>query len=255
MKKRLFATVAGLILATGVIAGVSSLSIEMRTAGPDTYADGTAVLPGETYLLVYCEEGCPFEGIYNDGSLVETASNRVAFAWQTTEPGRCSYIPVSYGEADYPKGGSWMIVLLDTRDSEGRVGGLCVGVGAGAAAEAGSVQSANTLTSITTESGGVSASGAAYARSNTPRAVITALKADEDKVNLRFKNFDTGVSYTVESTADLSNGQWIPVADRIDARSRPVLAGADGTPELSADVPLDNNATARFFRVVVPNVK
>ena len=101
----------------------------------------------------------------------------------------------------------------------------------------------------------VQASGPAYARAGTPPAVITALRPQGETLNLRFKNFANNVSYTVEGTEDLASGVWTPVVERIDANTRPVLAGADGAPELSADVPAAGNAAARFFRVVVPNVK
>lgn len=255
MKKAFIVTATVALLTAGVLAeAVTGLSIVMSTPGPDTYADGTAVLAGETYLLVYCNAGSDFAGVYNDGTLVETLNNRIAFAWQTETPGQCSYIPVSYRETDYPAGGSWMIVLLDTRDAQGRVGGLCVGVGAGAATSSSSVQSMNTMSSVSAEGSAVQASSAAYAHKDTPKAIITALKPEGDKVGLRFKNFADNVSYTVESTTDLASGQWVKVADRIDSASRPVLAGADGAPEISAEVPVTGSASTRFFRVVVPNV-
>ena len=73
MKKTL-SMVSGLLLALsvfGVEEGLKQLTLAISTPGPDTYADGTPVLVGESYLLVYANQGATFQGLYMDGTLVD----------------------------------------------------------------------------------------------------------------------------------------------------------------------------------------
>ncbi len=71
-----------LTFASAILAAVSLYAantgdaalMEFYTSGPDTYADGSAVLEGETYLFVYVPAGQTFGGIDTQGNLVD-ASN------------------------------------------------------------------------------------------------------------------------------------------------------------------------------------
>jgi len=250
----------------GVLMGASALTaavpmwVDMATPGPDTYADGTPVLVGESYLLVHVAKDKEFGGLFMDGTLVDSKNNTIVFRWQTEAAGRCSLIPVQYA-ADKYVDGSWVIVVLDTRKVDGTVGGVMVAQGAtvktGVASQA-SPSSGTVLNAAPASPAGgaasLAAAGQVYVDALTPSPVITAVEPAGSTVNLRFKNIADNVSYKVESTADLSSGQWQTVAERIDKKTGTVLMGAGGVEELKSSINVSGNNNVRFFRVMGPPV-
>ena len=69
--------VAGMAVAS--FAAVDDTLISFSTPGPDKYADGTDVLPGEVYALVWSADG-QFDGIKADGTTVDPADKVVLLA-------------------------------------------------------------------------------------------------------------------------------------------------------------------------------
>ena len=257
MKKAL-SMVSGLLLAASVFGadGLSQLTLSISTPGPDCYADGTQVLVGETYLLVYVKQGATFQGLYMDGTLVDAENNRIAAKAFAVEGAKCGYTPIQYPATMFPEGGSWVIVLLDTRKADGTVGGLVAGVGSGTAAGAASALS----TSLNSVGGGADGSVApalnvtapTLALANLPQPEITAvLPKAGGAVDVRFKNISDKALYNVQSTTDLA-GEWQTVASRVQVSSQNIVQGADGA-ELPATVQVPTTDTVRFFKVVVPN--
>ena len=258
MKKTL-SMVSGLLLAASVFGadGLEQLTLSISTPGPDTYADGTQVLVGETYLLVYVKQGATFQGLFTDGTLVDPENNKIATKAFAVEGAKCGYTPIQYPAALFPEGGSWVIVLLDTRKADGMVGGLVAGVGSGAATGAASALS----TSLNSVGGGAAGSGAAptlnvsaptLALANTPQPEITAvLPKAGGAVDVRFKNISDKALYNVQSATDLA-GEWQTVATRVQASSQNIVQGANGA-ELPAAVQVPAADKVRFFKVVVPN--
>lgn len=114
MKKIMF-LITGL-LATAAFAGMNNVVVTFSTQGPDKYADGSTVLDGECYALVWTPDGAEFAGINADGSAV--ASNKVVIAAPIAKGGRCPQVQFQideeYRKANFP-GGTWSVVLLDTR--------------------------------------------------------------------------------------------------------------------------------------------
>lgn len=115
MKKTLVAGLVGL-LAAASFAGKENVVVTFHTQGPDTYADGSKVLDGETYALVWTPAGATFQGIKADGSAV--APSKVALKAPVAKDGKCPFIKYEidedYVEKNY-KGGTWAVYLLDTR--------------------------------------------------------------------------------------------------------------------------------------------
>ena len=112
--KKLF---AGLftMLALGAFADANDVTIYVWTNGPDKYADGTTVLDGERYALVW--SAGEFAGFQADGALVN-ASDRVLEIAALAKNGKCSdYIfAIPYTTYDTElKGGNFYLYLLDTR--------------------------------------------------------------------------------------------------------------------------------------------
>ena len=111
-------TMMGMVLAgaLGAFAGVDNVAITFSTPGPDTYGDGRPVLDGECYALVWTPSGEAFGGIDSDGAAV--APSKVVLRAPVAKGGRCPNIlfeiDEGYAKANFP-GGTWRVVLLDTR--------------------------------------------------------------------------------------------------------------------------------------------
>lgn len=115
MKKTLVAGLVGL-LAAASFASKDNVVITFCSQGTDTYADGSKVLDGETYALVWTPAGATFQGFAADGSAV--APSKVVLKAPVAKDGKCPFIKYEIDE-DYAKenydGGSWAVYLLDTR--------------------------------------------------------------------------------------------------------------------------------------------
>ncbi len=253
MKKTL-SMVSGLLLALsvfGVEEGLKQLTLAISTPGPDTYADGTPVLVGESYLLVYVNQGATFQGLYMDGTLVDPENNKIAIKARAVEGAKCGYTPIQYPAELFPAGGSWVLVVLDSRTADGAVGGLVAGQGTGVATVAVSAQSTS-LNAVGAGTTALSATEPALALANTPAPEITAVQPKSGgAVDVRFKNFSDKSLYNVQSTTDLA-GQWQTVATRVQATALNVVQGENGA-ELPATVQVPSTDKVRFFKVIVPN--
>lgn len=251
MKKTL-SLVSGLMLAASVFGtdGLDQLTLAISTPGPDTYADGTSVLVGETYLLVYVKQGATFAGLYTDGTLVDPANNTIATKAYAVDGSRCGYTPIQYPAAMFPGGGSWVVVVLDTRKADGTLGGLVAGQGVSAATGAASAQSTRLNEVSGAKVAELKTTTQTQSPVGTPAPEITAVQVNGDEVNVRFKNFKSGAMYRVESKTDLA-GSWQPVVDRVSSvEPQNIVQGEKGT-ELKTAVGV-NPATdkVRFFKVV-----
>lgn len=118
MKKSAVALFAGLVSAAA-FAGVNNVLVTFSTVGPDYYADGEKVVPGEVYALVWTRTGAEFKGVDAKGKAVDPENNKIVIkAPVATEEGNCPLITFQvdedYAAANYP-GGTWGVYLLDTR--------------------------------------------------------------------------------------------------------------------------------------------
>ena len=245
MKKTL-SLISGLLMAATMFGAEArdQLTLSMSTPGPDTYADGTPVPAGETYLLVYVKQGAVFGGVHTDGSLVDPVNNVIATTALAVEGSKCGYKAIQYPAATYPEGGSWVIVVLDTRKADGTLGGLIAAQGASAANGAASALSLGAAGGAAAS--GLSAAGPAPSPAGTPQPEIAAVQAGNGRVNLRIKNFSDTALYEVQSATSL-NGGWQTVASRVQATTQSIVQGDAGA-ELRTDVPAVG--TVRFFKVI-----
>jgi len=106
-------------------AAANDTLISFSTPGPDVYADGTAVLDGECYALVWTKAGATFAGFAADGTAVGSDSKVVVFA-PVAKGGRCPTVvfELDAALAESYQGGSFGVYLCDTRLANGKVGGL-----------------------------------------------------------------------------------------------------------------------------------
>ena len=107
-----------------LLAAANDVVLTFSTLGPDTYADGTTVLDGESYALVWTKAGATFGGIAADGKLL-SANDKLVLVAGVAEGGRCPTTVFEIEAADYAvyEGGSFALYLLDTRvkDAGGKV--------------------------------------------------------------------------------------------------------------------------------------
>lgn len=102
--------------AAAAFAGINNLVVTFSSQGPDKYTDGTTVLDGECYALVYTPDGAEFAGISANGAAV--APSKVVIAAPVAKNGACPQIQFqideTYRNQNYPNG-TWGVYLLDTR--------------------------------------------------------------------------------------------------------------------------------------------
>ena len=98
---------------------VDDARISFSTVGPDRYADGSTVLDGECYALVWSNDG-NFDGFAADGECIDPA-DRIVLAAPIAQGGRCPPVlfQIPAAEADELAGGRYAVYLLDTRVATG----------------------------------------------------------------------------------------------------------------------------------------
>jgi len=160
MKKAILTSI--LVAATAVCFGAADDTIvTFSTKGPDRYGDGSVVLDGECYALVWTKTGATFGGFAANGSLV-SATDKLVLVAGLAEGGRCPTtvfeIAAADVEANY-KNGTFALYLLDTRvkDAAGKVK---VGGAALLATKAPAVNAAGEVAAGVSTSGGGSVGGA-----------------------------------------------------------------------------------------------
>ncbi len=114
--KKLMAMVAAFGLAVAGFAAVNDALLTFSTPGPDKYADGTEVLDGECYALVWTKAGAMFAGLKADGTPV-AETDKVILVAPVAKGGRCPTIlyQIPAATADALTDGAYGVYLLDTR--------------------------------------------------------------------------------------------------------------------------------------------
>lgn len=194
-------TIAALfvLLSAAVFAGANDLLIMFYTPGPDKYADGSVVLDGERYSLVYTAA---------DGTQTSVLTVSIA------KDGKCPPVLFSVDEKEVAEkyaGGSWGVYLLDTRDfakdadgktlsgldAEGQpaVVNVKATVGDGIAS-AGGFESAASSTGV---------AAGTYDLTNIPQPKVAGIKIDGANVIVTVKDTVPFVGYTLQSGADVKS--------------------------------------------------
>ena len=101
-----------MVASVTAFAAIDDTSVVVSTKGPDAYADGTAVLQGELYALVW--SAGDFAGIKADGTPVNENDKILKYGTATANA-NCGYFKYTLSAEDYAKGGYFSLYLLDTR--------------------------------------------------------------------------------------------------------------------------------------------
>ena len=214
--------------------GVDDARVSFRTKGPDRYADGSVVVDGECYALVWSNDG-NFDGFDANGECIDP-NDRIVLVAPIAKNGCCPPVlfQIPAAEADTLSDGQYAIYLLDTRISSGgeiKAAGVSRGRaklmnGYGEASAAISVSGANasiSLPEIASESGLVAAAGvAAPADCAQPR--IKAMRIEGDNVFLTVENLagfmrvrsgsDVSVSGATDAAVETAGGEDITLVTR-----------------------------------------
>ena len=212
MKKTLIAVCAA-VASAAVFAGMDNIVITFSTPGPDAYADGTPVVDGECYALVWTPDGEEFAGVNADGTAA--GGSKVVLKAPVAKDGKCPRVQFQVDEdyvaANCPNG-TWGVVLLDTRvfrlDAEtGKpvvTDGRRVVESVGAKNEVngyGLIGSARAVKGGAAEAaamGGVAAASKAVA-SDAPAPVVKNISVEGDYVYITITSTKPAYKYTLES--------------------------------------------------------
>ena len=210
--KKVLSTVCAAMAAVAVFAGKDNVVITFSTPGPDSYSDGSGVLPGECYALVWTPQGEAFAGINGDGTAA--GGSKIVVAAPVAKDGKCPLVffevDEDYVAANYPDG-TWSVVLLDTRVfSLGADGKPIVDSATGLRQVAsvgnsnavngfGVVGSAKTVKGGTVESTGGVAAEAGSVASDTPAPVVKGLEFHGDNVYITISSTKPSCKYSLAS--------------------------------------------------------
>ena len=223
------------------------------TPGPDCYTDGTVVVDGECYALVWSPAGTTFSGFNADGTAA-SSRDRVVLAGELAQDGRCpdAVFQIPAKEYEALAGGEWTVCLVDTRN----LAGVPTGVRNGKPLRvnrwgivSGGVNitdAASARPRLAAATPGGTRSGASAARANNLSAVppnlappqITAIEVADGEVWLGVDGTVPYLDYTIisgETPNDLKPDYF---AEVVEGNGRSEIA--IGTPE---------SPKRRFFKV------
>jgi hypothetical protein len=256
--KQTLSILLGVALAATAFGGDSlkELTLTLSTQGPDRYADGSDVKTGETYLLVYVHAGATNAGVRTDGTLVNPLDNEIATTGAAIDGYRCGFKAIQYPASLYPPEGKWALVLLDTRDANGNVGGLVVGqseVTAGVNLRSAANNNGPIGMDVKAQSGlGLTSAGETAVSLGTKPPVIASVARNGNKVDIKIKDFTDTASYEVQDCTDLALNDWQNMGGKTGMRLQARTLGVTPGPgqELPATVTVQDDDTVRFFRVI-----
>lgn len=188
------------------VAGISAMGwaaqndalLTFSTKGPDKYADGTTVLDGECYALVWTAKGNTFAGLDASGNPV-SAADEVVLVAPVAKDGKCPVIlfQIDVAKAEAMAGGSYGVYLLDTRVATAngvkptgtKSGKPALVNGYGLASETAAFAGNQFASAVEQESeDGQAVSAAAAVPKNVKQPKIKAIRIEGDNVFLTVEN-------------------------------------------------------------------
>ena len=243
MKQFAFSVVA--LLMASISTAMASFTFCIGSEGVDRYADGTPVLPGERYGLVYVAPGKAFDGVYSDGTLKNTVDDALfPVAVRADEK---SSLPICHYEMDDAyAGGTFYLVVFDTRTPDGGVNGSVIngwGTAASlsvASSSAGATRTGGHVASLEASAPAVASSAATLAPSVPANAGIEKMEITDDAIVLTVRNTGSAAYYAAAG-ADALDGSAFESAGFKNA--------VTGNPDGMITVSYPKNSNARFFKV------
>jgi hypothetical protein len=197
---------AAVLSSAAAFSAANDAMVSFSTKGPDKYADGATVLDGECYALVWTAPNSAGLAVAADGT---ASGGEIVLAAPVAKGCRCPKVIFEVNADDMAKkykGGSWSVLLLDTRrwgaDGVARPAGTVAGkvtlVNATGEVSGGSVNVA------TASSSSVSAVAAAVATATavpegTPSPTITGIRVEGANVFVTVKGTVPHLAYGLKS--------------------------------------------------------
>lgn len=218
-RRRACACIAAAAVGIAATAMPNDTLLSFGTAGTDRYPDGTAVLDGECYAVVWTRDGAAFGGLTDKAETVSD-DDRLVLVAPIARGGKCpqTVLEISADMMSSYEGGSFGLYLLDTRvrGEDGSIslaaqkGGVPETVNSiGAAAEAGASPAdfvGNEICSATPVSLGTVG---VHTQIASPR--ITAIRVEGDIVTLEVDGMSPAAEYFIVPVAQ--QGEAAPVVD------------------------------------------
>ncbi len=223
--------------------------VEFSSTGPDKYADGTDVIDGEIYALVWVKTGATFEGFAADGGLVNSEANKLIGAAPLAKDGRCKTVIflLDGANAELPGKGEFSVYLLDTRvkttAADGTVKTTLAGVKSGAFA---AVNGYTAAVQTPVEAGEAVTAGAVAGAGmvsalpkDAPKPVVKAIQVVDGKVIVTVANTVPYLQYGISSGDTLTN-----------MSKNELVGGVNGTADGEITLVVDDPKNNRFFKVI-----
>ena len=233
--KRLLAMVLAGLSVLALAGGVDDARISFSTKGPDRYADGSVVVDGESYALIWSKDG-NFDGFDANGECIDP-EDRIVLLAPVAKDGRCPPVlfQIPAAEAENLKNGQYAVYLLDTRVSSGGetkalgVSGARPALmnGFGEASAAIKVAGGNAFASVPESSSGAAgivASSVASAPADCTQPRIKAIRIEGDNVFLTVENLagfmrvrsgsDVSVSGATDAAVETKGGEDVTLVTR-----------------------------------------
>ena len=240
--KTLVPALAVLLSAVAVHAGSPGDElVSFSTIGPDTYADGTTVLDGESYALVWSADG-EFDGLYADGSPVNP-EERVLIVVPGAKGGCLQNVvfEVPATLADELRGGAYAIFLLDTRvqNADGTVAPWpavdnvpALVNGYGAIVDGMAVQGTRSTGRFAAQDSGLGESATATTAAAAPKGVeqprVKAIRIEGDRAVLTIENLPGFMRVQGGETPDSIGSTVGPAAKTDGGEDVEIVAPATG---------------------------
>ena len=216
--------------------------LTFSTQGPDTYGDGTTVLDGERYALVWQRTGTAFAGLTADCKPVDPKNTQIVVVAPLAKDGCC---PATVFEIDAAyaatfAGGDFALYLLDTRVEKAELSGA-----AGVRALPTSVNAVGAVAAVGNDGeGAVATGGSARVGAVSLAEVGVYTKIDEPRIDA-MRIADAKIELTVSGMSDAAEYMVVQGAEpgKVGAKMETTIQGD----KLIVDKPTGG---AMFFRVI-----
>lgn len=214
MNKLITCVISVFAVVVSAAAGQDDTLLTFSTPGPDKYADGSSVLNGESYAVVWTKDGATFGGLTAEVTVI-SENDKLVFIAPIAKDAHCplSVLSISAEAMAQYENGSFSLYLLDTRvkKSDGKTA-------LAPKTEKGVPETVNSVGEAAADRGDgriVAASGVklgavgVYTKIESP--VITAMKIESATIRLEVKGMSKAASYFVVP-GDVS-GNFAPAMD------------------------------------------
>ena len=265
MKKAICSMVLAVTAALSAGAAVNDLRLTFCTKGPDTYKDGTPVKDGEFYALVWVAKGAAFQGFNADGTLVAKEGNELIAAVPFAENGHLAFCKKQLGAADMARydGGTFELVMLDTRNADGTVS-AAKRVGGTGAWELAAVNGYQSIASVTPQAAFLSTAlniaspikigFTSAVPEGTPQPVIAGMTMREGangrEMVIRVKGTAAYLRYTAAAVGLGGTAETPSRQDEGTAASGTSAANGVADPDAEIEIVVPATGNSGFFKVL-----